>query len=579
MELRMRTDAVQAVAVVTALALFSCSAGSASDPLHRQVAAGGTTTSTGASGGAPPAAAGGAGALGAAQPLLAGAASSQGGATGTAGGAAPAAATGGSAVSSSGAASGGTASGGGSTSGGGTTSAGGSTSGGGTAAGASALGGSTASADTPSASTSGLFNINLSLSSAIATVGIVEWSIDAAIDSAYVGLGREPGSYEFTAPVDLNEPDYRTLLLGMKPSTTYYVQVVAQGSSGTHTSDVYPIETGFLPNGLPVLSVDDRNAAALYGGFTVNCSGVSSGGFGDVGGGDSWAFIFDKDGDYVWAYDLTDTVASGCSRARMSFDGKHMWAGNFSNVSPDGALLRVTMDGLSEAQTYSLPGRHHDFTVLPNNNVLFYEQENGGGYSDGAEGADIIKELDPETGVTSQIYHENTDFAEQIAESGAHTNYIAWVPHLNAISFSLRHTSTIGLISYPAGELLAVFGGPISDFDISWDTQHGHAVLEDTLLVFNNNGSNGGSSVLEYQYDLTSHSATKVFDYSSGNTSMAFGDVQRLPNGNTLVTYSSTGVIREINSAGELLREITTDAIGYSVHRKTLYGPPPPVGE
>jgi hypothetical protein len=305
----------------------------------------------------------------------------------------------------------------------------------------------------------------------------------------------------------------------------------------------------------------------------VTSSGVSS------YGRDTWAFIFDQDGDYVWAYELTETVVPSCSRARMSFDGKHMWMGNLNNTHLEGALLRVSMDGLSAVETYSLPARHHDFTVLPNNNILYYERESGGGFSDGEEGPDIIKELDPETGATTRIYHENTDFAEQIAESGAHTNQINWVPHLNAVSFSMRHTSTIGLISYPDGQLIAVFGGPISDFDIAWDIQHGHSILEDTILIFSNNGSSGGSSVLEYQYDLSTHSASKIFDYSSGNTSLGLGDVQRLPNGNTLVSYCSTGVIHEVDSAGQLLREITTDAIGYSMHRRTLYGPPPPVGE
>jgi hypothetical protein len=236
------------------------------------------------------------------------------------------------------------------------------------------------------------------------------------------------------------------------------------------------------------------------------------------------------------------------------------------------------MDGLSTAD-YSFPGRHHDFAVLPNNHILYYEQENGGGYEDGSEGPDIISELDPDSGVSTQLYHENTDFSVQIGESGAHTNQINYVPHLDAISFSLRHTSTIGLISYPDATLLGVFGGPLSDFEISWDVQHGHQVLESSILIFNNNGTNAGSSILEFEYDLGTGVASNILDYSSGNSSQAFGDVKRLSNGNTFITYSSTGVIHEIDGAGNLLHEVTTDSIGYSEHRKSLYGPPPPFDE
>ena len=351
-----------------------------------------------------------------------------------------------------------------------------------------------------------------------------------------------------------------------------------ESGGATLSSEVLTIETGNLPNSTPNVTVNDVNPSALYGGFTINCTGV-----GGIGGtqGSGVAFIIDQDGDAVWSYDLSGTVVSGCSRARMSYDGKDMWIGNFSNVSPDGALMRLRMDGLTN-ETYSFPGRHHHFTVLPNNNELFQEQENGGMGMGGAdEGPDIIRELDVNTGEAREIYHENTDFAEQISESGAHTNYIKYVPHLNAISFSMRHTSTIAVISYPevgeTAELLMVFGGPLNDFDFSWEIQHGHEVLENSILIFNNNaeGSFGESAVLEYEYDLASGTGTKLLDYRSGNSSGAFGDAHRLPNGNTFITYSTAGVWHEIDASGALLREMTTDGLGYSQHRKTLYGPPP----
>ncbi len=427
------------------------------------------------------------------------------------------------------------------------------------------------------------FQIDLSVSPAIGSVGIVTWSVDVPIERASIQFGRQQGSWEYEAEVDLSEPNYRTLLLGMKPNTTYYVQIVAQNGSNTYTSEALSLQTDYLPNGLPVLNVTNHDESRLYGGFTINCTGTT-GGTGMEVPETTYAFIFDRDGDMVWAYDLTDTPVAGCSRARMSFDGKHMWMGNFSNVSTDGAVMRVTMDGIGPEESYSLPGRHHDFSVLPNNHVLFQEQANGGGYDGdlpfgGSEGPDLIKELDPETGTTTLIYDESTDFSQVIADAnGAHTNYVTYVPHLNAISFSMRHSSTIGLLSYPEGSLLAVFGGDLSDFDITWDAQHGHQVMENSILVFNNNGTNGGASVIEFNYDLNAKTASQIFDYSSGVSAPYFGDVQRLPNGNTFVTYSPTGVMHEIDASGTLLREVETTTIGYSRHRKTLYGPPPPLG-
>ncbi len=56
------------------------------------------------------------------------------------------------------------------------------------------------------------------------------------------------------------------------------------------------------------------------------------------------------------------------------------------------------------------------------------------------------------------------------------------------------------------------------------------------------------------------------------------GDVQRLPNGNTIVAYSTQGVLHEVSSNGTLLQELTwpvSASFGYIQKRATLYGPPP----
>ena len=54
----------------------------------------------------------------------------------------------------------------------------------------------------------------------------------------------------------------------------------------------------------------------------------------------------------------------------MSIDGKYMWAGNFGNTTTDGALTRIPMDGLGPPDDYLLPGRSHDFAILPNDHIV-----------------------------------------------------------------------------------------------------------------------------------------------------------------------------------------------------------------
>jgi hypothetical protein len=55
------------------------------------------------------------------------------------------------------------------------------------------------------------------------------------------------------------------------------------------------------------------------------------------------------------------------------------------------------------------------------------------------------------------------------------------------------------------------------------------------------------------------------------------GDVQRLPDGNTVVGFSTQGVLREVDASGNVLQELSWPAgasFGYLEKRPTLYGPP-----
>ncbi len=289
------------------------------------------------------------------------------------------------------------------------------------------------------------FDVTLNLSESIKTVVIAEWSVDVPIDRAVIHFGREEGAWEYSADVDLTQPSYRTLLLGMKMNTLYYVQVEAFSESTSYVSTVESIQTDYLPNGLPTQTVTDDDASALYadGGFTVMCTGYTA-----IGGGQSdetLAYIVDRDGDVVWAYDLAGTVGSSCSRARMSIDGRYMWIGNFGNTTADGALMRISMDGQGPSDEYSLPGRSHDFAILPNENVVYFSRD--GNVAEMAP--ESIWELDPATNATTLLYSELTDFGELFDDRGGHTNQVNYVPDLNAIAFSMYFIDTIALIGDP----------------------------------------------------------------------------------------------------------------------------------
>ncbi len=425
-----------------------------------------------------------------------------------------------------------------------------------------------------------LFEVRYELSPKIGTVGVVEWSVSEPIDSASVVLGPAKGAFEHTGQIDLNEPGHKTLLLGLKPDTTYKFAIVAHGTR-IYTSPVYEITTGPQRTGLPIPAIHDEPGCGVrLGGFTIGCID------GRIGSGDtsSTVYIYDQDGDHVWWYDFP---VDDCARARMSFDGKRMWGGNANVTGNKGALFSVTMDGTDERLYTSdnVPGmekRHHDFAVLENGNILYFERDplppGKGATPFGTyinDEADTIYELDPVTLTKTRIYYESDDFEAAIKADGSHTNAISFVPHLDAVAFSMKNLHTIAVVSYPEGALLATYGGPESDFDgMVWDTQHDFQVLEDGLVLFNNNGGADGSAALKY----TIEAGTEALDwaYSPGVQSNTWGSAVQLPNGNFLVVFSNNSLIHELNPEGELLQSTEIADITYVVRRASLYGPPPP---
>jgi hypothetical protein len=118
---------------------------------------------------------------------------------------------------------------------------------------------------------------------------------------------------------------------------------------------------------------------------------------------------------------------------------------------------------------------------------------------------------------------------------------------------------------------------------------HGHELLPNgNLLWFQaHNGNNAqplGAPSPVYEYSFAggggASSAKLEWTYVGDESSFVLGDVQRLPNGNTLVTYSLANVLQEVTPAGEVVQALSgswgtfSGELGYTWFRKTLYGPP-----
>jgi hypothetical protein len=440
------------------------------------------------------------------------------------------------------------AAGAGGTAGNGTGTAGarGGTGGSGGSAGASGGGGGSA----------GQFTIMVQLASAVkstapTTVGIVTWSTTlAGVTAAHIDFGPDT-TYGMTAPVDLTAMNYRTLLLGMKPAKTYHFRVVASAGSNTYMSDDQTVTTGAKLSSAPITSFSVKNAAALPKGFFITSFWN--------GNGSRVPFIFDTDGDVVWWYTAgSGESTDGISRARMSADSQSMWLVNESlSGNP---LRRVTMDGVT-TQTYSNTKASHDIAAVSGDTMAYLDY--------GESDCNSIFEIN-NAGTTKEVFEATNVTSTGTGMANCHGNAVRYSKKEDFYTYSdwqheLAVVSRTGALQWKLTQ--KVSGG-----NTAWGgVQHGHQLLDDSIILFANNGA-GANMSQAYEFGLDGHLIKK---FTSRGSATNFGDVQRLANGNTIITYSTSSLMQEIDASDTVVLEVKgTGSFGYVEFRDNLYGPP-----
>lgn len=447
-------------------------------------------------------------------------------------------------------------------------------------------GGSSSSSSSKGTGSSCTFDINAVTATAIPTVGVVTWGTSlSSPTTARIEFGLDT-KYGMTAPVSKPAASgNKTLLLGMKQKKTYHYRIVASNSGAECTSDDKTITTGSLATGLPTIKVANKgDASALFGGFLITAQ------YQGASGGKAPALIFDKDGEIVWAYSISTSGGDGLTCARMSYGGTHMWI-NTANVggammgggSGNAVVHRVAMDGTDDQNLSSkFTGMNHSLTVLPDETVAFYA------YS--SNGCEDIKEYSP-SGTVKTIANAGT---AQGGNNACHVNNIQYASD-DTLVFSDLDGQVVVKVSRKDGSTVWVLNGGKNPLPgVTWKgSQHGiHMIDPNNFVLFNNNstslmgsmgsagGSGDGSKILQIKVDPTAKTASSTWSYKgpANLQNDVMGDVQRLPNGNTIIGYSTKGAVQEVDKDGKVLSEWTFPLggqFGYIEKRETLYGPPP----
>ena len=245
-------------------------------------------------------------------------------------------------------------------------------------------------------------------------------------------------------------------------------------------------------------------------------------------------------------------------------------------VQPDGRLTHfmdysvyVAMDSTyTMVDTFLVPegcvADEHDLQVLPSGHYLMIARKDSlidmsqivpGGHPEATVTGNSLVEMDEnDNPVFTWHCWDNFDIEDAIYED-LRAKFIDYV-HMNAIAvdndghylISSRHLSEITKINRHTGEIIWRLGGAHDDFTWTNDTygisyQHDICALPNGNYTVMDNGTFRFpyfSRALEFSVDTTDWTVTKIWEYpETQNIFTGFmGNVQRLPNGNTLINWA-----------------------------------------
>ena len=434
-------------------------------------------------------------------------------------------------------------------------------------------------------------DVDLTVSAAMPTVATVEWDL-ATTDAtgALVEFGRER-SYGRMAGAEIDaDGRARAVLLGMKPSTDYTARVVELQGDQRFEGPAESLATGPLLVDLPELSLDAVDGDRAHEGFLVTSMLAQP----------SAAVIIDADGDYVWAHQpIVDWDTLFIPRSHLSHIGEwvvyHAAAtalvgGDDGQV--DRLLVRVSLDGMEE-QTIEVANAHHDFVELGDGSFAVLVRDRRLVEGELVEGDQIMRFDDDGSSETLWTVWDYAEFDPEVeyeddGEGWSHANAIQYDKDDDAFFVSLSNFGSIVKIDRTSGEVLWTLGGDASDFATAdgdtdlFQRQHQFKLDDDRIVIFDNGPIDGlVSRAVEYELDLDAGVAELVWEYTDDPAcyTAALGDVVRLPDGDTLVTFSSQGQVDQVRPDGELvwrLRSSMGAGIGYTDWREILYEPTQP---
>ncbi|NQY10589.1 MAG: aryl-sulfate sulfotransferase [Flavobacteriales bacterium] len=303
--------------------------------------------------------------------------------------------------------------------------------------------------------------------------------------------------------------------------------------------------------------------------------------------GDAHHLILDNNGEAVFQSQIP----------YLSFDFKKQSNGKITFSNPLGNNFHVMDSSYAVVDSFACGNGYdtdrHDLQILPNGNALMICLDwwvvdmstvvDGGNSSAWVSGA-IIQEIDGDNknvvfewrsidhyAITDNLHGANLAASTM---SYVHCNSVD-VDEDGNIIISSKKLDEVTKIDRSTGDIMWRLGGKNNQFTFIGDTagfcsQHDARWMGNgNITIFDNAEFTGNSPrAVEYHLDTSFMTATVVREYSDSlhTFSSYMGSLQRLKNGNDLISWGATDIgsphVTEVDSNGNVVMEIRLDTLG-----------------
>jgi hypothetical protein len=446
-------------------------------------------------------------------------------------------------------------------------------------------------AGAPSPPTNGTSDTNQASAFAVDITATILDEMPTMIRVRWETPDKTVGFVEFGTTSDLDystrtEADaalsHERLLIGVPARTEVYYRVVSELDGERLESAVQTITTGLLPPEVPDFTV---TPGAVAHGWTVLPFSVADG----DDSGRSAVLILDPEGRLVWFHVLEP--GAPVTRVRMTPDGTRL-------VFQSGEAYGYRSLDMSAQDTVLIPESHHDFELLDDGTLVGIVEERQPRNEDGSGDemvADKVVEVSPDG--TERVVWSAFDYLEELgfdpngseggeifaADDITHANAINYDPFTGNYLVDLPGRYAVVGVARDSGALSWVFhADALVGLAHAGTDPHrlAHEVVptaEGFSLFVNATDTDECATVVDYAIDVDAGTATELSRHRRPEctTTFGLGGVRRLDDDHLLVSWATSGVVTELDAAGQVVLEVFGPfgmAVGYSASINDLPG-------